>query len=97
MSKIDFKILKDEYGYYVVAYTMRGKVEVQYATNSTLGILLNLKASDIKYYIHEEFDSDKVSKNDKMHFQDYQKAVDCMDGLRDLIPKAIETGNLYIV
>jgi hypothetical protein len=32
-----------------------------------------------------------------MHFQDYQKASDCADGLRDLIPLAKETGNLHVV
>lgn len=97
MNEIDFKVEKDQFGYYVVGYVMRGSVENQYQTNSALGILLNLKPEEVKYYLHEEYGSEEKSKNNKMHFQDYQKASDCADGLRDLIPLAKETGNLHVV
>ena len=97
MSEIDFKVLKDQYGYYVVGYIMRGNVESQYQTNTALGILLNLNKEDVKFFLHDKFGSEEESKNDKMHFADYQTASDCVDGLRDLIPMAKETGNLYIV
>jgi len=93
---IDFKVEEDEYGYYVVAYRMVGGVEIQFNTNKTLAMTLNLLPEDIKYFLFEQYHSDEKSKNDRMHFQDYDLAVDCADGLRDLIPKAIATGNLHL-
>jgi hypothetical protein len=57
--------------------------------------LLNLFHKDYMDFIYHEFGSDEKSKDDKMHFSDYSKAEICMNGLRDLIPKAIETNNLF--
>ena len=93
---IDFKVEEDEYGYYVVAYRMVGGVEIQFNTNKTLAMTLNLLPEDIKYFLFEQYHSDEKSKNDRMHFHDYDLAVDCANGLRDLIPKAIATGNLHL-
>ncbi len=93
---IDFKIQEDEYGYYVVAYRNLGGVQLVFETNKTIASTLNLFEDEYKEFIHCEFGSDEVSKNQKMHFKDYEKAVACRDRLRDLIPKAIETGNLFL-
>ena len=57
---------------------------------------LNLLPEEIKEYIYMEFGSDEKPKNDRMHFADYDKAKKCVEGLRDLIPKAIKTGNLHL-
>lgn len=93
---IDFKIQEDEYGYYVVAYRNLGGIQLVFETNKTIATTLNLFEDEYKEFIHCEFGSDEVSKNQKMHFKDYEKAVVCRDRLRDLIPKAIETGNLFL-
>ena len=93
---IDFKIQEDEYGYYVVAYRNLGGVQLVFETNKTIATTLNLFEDEYKEFIHCEFGSDEVSKNQKMNFKDYEKAVACRDRLRDLIPKAIETGNLFL-
>ena len=93
---IDFKVEEDEYVYYVVAYRLVGGVEIQFNTNKTLAMTLNLNPEDLKYFIINEYHSEEKSKNDRMHFKDYDLAIDCMEGLRDLIPKAIKTGNLFL-
>ena len=93
---IDFKIQEDEYGYYVVAYRNVGGVQLVFETNRAIANTFNFFEKDYKEFIHCEFGSDEVSKNQKMHFQDYEKAVKCRDALRDIVPKAIETGNLFL-
>ncbi len=93
---VDFKIDEDKYGYYVIAYRILNGVEIQFDTNNTIAMLINLLPSDYAIFIANEFGSDTEAKNNRMHFQDYDKAVVCMESLRDLIPKAIETGNLYL-
>jgi hypothetical protein len=93
---VDFKIDEDKYGYYVIAYRILNGVEIQFDTNNTIAMLINLLPSDYAIFIANEFGSDAEAKNNRMHFQDYDKAVVCMESLRDLIPKAIETGNLHL-
>ena len=44
---IDFKVEEDEYGYYVVAYRLVGGVEIQFNTNKTLAMTLNLNLQDL--------------------------------------------------
>jgi hypothetical protein len=93
---IDFKIKQDEYGYFVVAYRLTGGVEIQYETNKTLAMTLNLLPEEYIEFIVNRFHSEEKAKNDKMHFSNYDDAENCRDGLRTLIPKAIETGNLFL-
>ena len=93
---IDFKIQEDDYGYYVLAYRIVGGVEIQFDTLRTLATMLNLSHENMKYYISHEFNSDEQPKNDRLHFVNYDDAIECREGLRALIPKAIETGNLYL-
>ena len=94
--KMDFKILNDRFGYYVVGYRMMGTTEIQYTTNKTIADVFNLRSDDIKEYFHAEFNADEKSKNDRQHFQNYDDAVKCMESMRDLVPKAIQTGNFFL-
>lgn len=93
---IDFKVEEDKYGYYVIAYRMFNGIELQFNTNRTIAMTLNLLPEDYQFFIFNEFGSDEKPKNDRMHFQDYEKAVECAEALHDLIPKAIATGNLHL-
>ena len=94
--KIDFKIKKDQFGYYVIAYRLINGVELQYQTCKSMGILLNFLESDLKAFFHNELGSDSESKNNIMHFQDYITASKCVDYLRNILPKGFETGNIYL-
>ena len=93
---IDFKIEQDEFGYYVVAYRFIGRTEIQYNNNKTMGNMLNLKPEEIGQYIHTMYNSEEKSKNGRMHFTDYFQAQQCVEGMRNLIPKAIRTNNLFL-
>lgn len=93
---IDFKVDKDEYGYFVLGYRMMGKVEIQFNTNKTLAMTFNLLPDEYKEYIIDTYGSEEKLKNDRLHFSTYQSAVKCAEGLRDLVPKAMATGNLHL-
>ena len=91
----DFVILEDEFGYYVSGYRIVGGVESLYCSNGTIAAMLNLLPSEYAEFIHVKFNSDQEPKNEKMHFSTYEAAEVCRDGLRALLPRAIETGNLF--
>jgi hypothetical protein len=93
---IDFKVDKDEYGYFVLAYRLTGGVEIQFNTNNTLAMTLNLLPNEFAEFLTVKFKSEEKPKNNRMHFSDYDDAVACMEGLRALLPKAIETNNLFL-
>ena len=93
---LDFKIQQDEYGYYVIAYRLIGGVEMQYQTNSTISAILKLSSKDYREYIYNVYHSDEESKNNKMHFALYEDALKCQQGLRELIPIGLETGNIFL-
>jgi hypothetical protein len=94
--KLDFKIQKDEYGYFIIAYRIIDGVELQYQTNTAISAILKLTPKDYKEFIFNVYHSDEESKNDKMHFELYEDAIKCQQGLRELIPIGFETGNIFL-
>jgi len=94
--KIDFKIQKDSFGYYVVAYRILDGTEIQYSTCKSMGILLNFLEQDLKDFFHLEFGSDEKPKNNIMHFKEYDLAEKCVNAMRNLLPKGFETGNIFL-
>lgn len=92
---VDFKILEDEFGYFVVAYRIVGGVELLFDTSNTIAMTFNLLPDEYSEFVHGRFGSDEKPKNRRMHFASYDAAVVCRDGLRALIPIAVETGNLF--
>ena len=94
--KIDFKVQKDLFGYYVVAYRMIDTTEIRYTTCKSISILLNFLEDDLKCFFHEEFGSDEKPKNNIMHFQSYELANNCVEKLREIVPKGFETGNIFL-
>lgn len=97
MPPIDFKVRQDAFGYYVIAYKIVAGIESRYETSDAMSILLNLKPSELNEYLQYEYGGEMEVKNKRVHFSSFQDAMTCCNGLRDLIPKAIATGNLYIV
>ncbi len=93
---VDFKVRRDAFGYYVVAYRVVAGVESRYETSTAMGRLLNLEPKDLNEFLTNQFGGETETKNKRIHFADYRTAAACRDGLRDLIPKAIETGNLFL-
>jgi hypothetical protein len=93
---LDFKIQQDEFGFFVIAYRLIGGVELQYQTCTAISAILKLSPKDYKEYIFNVYHSDEESKNDKMHFSLYEDALKCQQGLRELIPIGLETGNIFL-
>jgi len=93
---VDFKMKKDEFGYYVVAYRIKDGVEIVFETNQTISALLNLLPEEYIEFIKFKFKSDEDPKNRKMHFSNIDDADECLKELRELIPLAIETNNLFL-
>lgn len=93
---VDFKVLRDDFGYYVVAYRVRGGVEQRFETCPAMGRLLNLTAEEVAFLLADRFGGEPVTKDRKVHFADYAAAAACREGMRGLIPLAIETGNLFL-
>ena len=52
---IDFKIDEDEYGYFVLAYRLTGGVEVQFNTNNTMAMTLNLLPEEFAEFLTVKF------------------------------------------
>jgi hypothetical protein len=57
---------------------------------------LNLLPEEFAEFLTVKFHSEEKPKNNRMHFSNYEDAITCMEGLRALIPKAIETNNLFL-
>ena len=95
-NDVDFEILKDEFGYFVVAARIVGGCKQLYMSNESIGAMFSLSAKEYEYYICDQYNNDGVSKNRRVHFSDYQEAKRCVRGLRELVGKAIETGNLFL-
>ena len=93
---IDFKVRQDDFGYYVIAYRVVAGVESRYETSTAMARLLNLTPEDLNEFLTNQFNGEAETKNKRIHFADYRVACACRDGLRDLIPKAIATGNLFL-
>jgi len=93
---IDFKVRKDDFGYYVVAYRVVAGVETRWETCDAMARVLNLEPKDMSTFLADKFGGDTETKNKRVHFATRAEAMVCRDGLRDLIPLAIETNNLYL-
>ena len=96
MLPVDFKVQRDEFGYFVVAYRVRAGVEQRFETCPAMARLLNLTPEDLAFFLADRFGGEAETKNRKTHFADFASAAACRDGLRELIPVAIETGNLFL-
>lgn len=92
----DFKVQKDDYGYYIVGYRLTNGVMSLYDTNSLISTAFNFLKNDYVEYLKDVYQCDEKPINDRMHFKNYEMAVECMNGLRDIVPRAIETGNLFL-
>lgn len=96
MHPVDFKVRRDRHGFYVVAYRINHGVEQRFETCPALGQLLNLTAKDVAYFLADRFGGEEEVKDRKVHFASFAAAAACRDGLRDLIPLAVKTGNLFL-
>ena len=75
---------------------MQNGITSLYDTNSLISTALNMFRDDFIEYLIDMYGCESISKNDRMHFTDYEMAVKCRDELSDIIPKAVETGNLFL-